>query len=393
MIEAEGTDSPPRSAPPESPPRSHRAYWIFQLVGWGLYTGSRFVGGVSIINLPWLRFGLQLLLVDAIAFGLSHLLRDYMRRHEWIPPETHPWYGLPWRKLIWPTVAASFVCGIPLGILTQFTDVSLLQAPNELLAGLNSNLRIELAMPAAFALEIVNWAAVFFIWQAIYFGAIAVRAYRSAQLRQSETARALHLAELRLLKSQLNPHFLFNALNTVRSLIADHPARAQSAVTHLANTLRYTLSSRQDELVTLSQEMDIVTDYLELESLRFEDRLRLEIDVAEDAAAVRIPVMLLQTLVENAIKHGIAELPAGGLLRIVASVKNGVFSLEVQNPRSVAQGPAHSPTGATRPAGEGVGLRNARDRLRLLFGERASLDLDLSEAAMATARLTILPPA
>ena len=98
------------------------------------------------------------------------------------------------------------------------------------------------------------------------------------------TARALHLAELRLLKSQLNPHFLFNALNTVRSLIADNPARAQNAVTHLANTLRYTLSSRQDELVTLSQELDIVADYLELESMRFEDRLRIETHVPADAA-------------------------------------------------------------------------------------------------------------
>jgi LytS/YehU family sensor histidine kinase len=193
-------------------------------------------------------------------------------------------------------------------------------------------------------------------------------------------ARALQLAELRLLKSQLNPHFLFNALNTVRSLIADNPVRAQSAVTRLANTLRYTLSSRQDELVTLAQELDIVADYLELESMRFEDRLRIETHVPEDAAGVRIPVMLLQTLVENAIKHGIAELPSGGLLRISAELQNDVLILEVENPRP--------PTPIQR-AHEGVGLRNARDRLRLLFGARAGLDLDLSKPAVATARLRV----
>ncbi len=126
--------------------------------------------------------------------------------------------------------------------------------------------------------------------------------------------------------------------------------------------------------------MDIVADYLELESMRFEDRLRIEIHVPDDAAGVHIPVMLLQTLVENAIKHGIAELPSGGLLRISAVLQNDMLILEVENPR---------PPAPTHAAHEGVGLRNARDRLRLLFGERASLELDLSKPAVATARLRI----
>ena len=357
---------------PIAPLKSQLAYWVFQLTGWGAYSLSRFFGGVSVMNLPWVHFGLQLLLVDALGLGLSHLLRDYVWRYQW--------RALPIRKRILRIVAAAIVCGIPLGIVTQFTDVALLQDPNELLEGVSSALRFQLALPVAIALQIVNWSVVFLIWLTLYFTALAVREHRSAQLRQSELARALHLAELRLLKSQLNPHFLFNALNTVRSLIADNPARAQNAVTHLANTLRYTLSSRQDELVTLSQEMDIVADYLELESMRCEDRLRIEKQVPADAAGVRIPVMLLQTLVENAIKHGIAELPAGGVLRISAAVKDDMLNLEVENPR---------PAASTHAAHESVGLRNARDRLRLLFGARASLDLDLSRPAVATARLRI----
>jgi two-component sensor histidine kinase len=358
--------------PPITQPKSQLVYWIFQLTGWGLYTLSRFFGGVSIMNLPWVHFGLQLLFVDALAFGLSHLLRGYVRRHRW--------HAVPIRRLVWRILVASLVCGIPLGILTQFTDLALLQDPNEFLEGMSSALRFQLALPVAIALEIANWSVVFLIWLMIYFTAIAVREHRSAQLKQSELTRALQLAELRLLKSQLNPHFLFNALNTVRSLIADNPERAQNAVTRLAKTLRYTLTSPQDELVTLSRELDIVADYLELESMRFEDRLRIEIDVSGDAARVQIPVMLLQTLVENAIKHGIAELPAGGLLRVSATVQNGVLSVDVENPRP----PAPVPT-----AQEGVGLQNARDRLRLLFGARASLELDLSNPSVTTARLRI----
>jgi LytS/YehU family sensor histidine kinase len=241
-------------------------------------------------------------------------------------------------------------------------------------------LNVHFSLPIQYAHQIVNWAVLYMVWLIIYFTAIGLREYRSARLTQSELARALHVAELRLLKSQLNPHFLFNALNTVRSLIADNPARAQSAVTRLANTLRYTLSSRHNELVTLSQELDIVADYLELESMRFEDRLRVEQNVPADAAGLPIPVMLLQTLVENAIKHGIAELPSGGLLRISAVLQRDMLMLEVENPRPVTP---------LRSSHEGVGMRNAHDRLRLLYGDRARLDLDLSKPGLATARLRI----
>ena len=351
---------------------SQRVYWIFQLTGWGVITLGRFIGGVTVLELAWPRLLLELLLVNALGLALSHWLHDFVRRKGW--------RTLPIRKLAWRILVVSFVCGAPIGIVTQFTYLSALHDPELFLREYAPALQFRLALPLAFALEIVNWALVFVLWLTIYFTVIAVREHRSAQFKQSELARALQLAELRLLKSQLNPHFLFNALNTVRSLIADNPARAQDAVTRLAKTLRYTLRSPQDELVTLSQELEIVADYLELESMRFEDRLRIEHHVPDHAGGVQIPVMLLQTLVENAIKHGIAELPAGGLLRISAAVRNVTLTLEVENPR---------PPAPTRAAQEGVGLRNARDRLRLLFGERAGLELDLSKPGVATARLRI----
>jgi hypothetical protein len=357
---------------PITPPKSQLAYWIFQLTGWGVITLGRFIGGVTMLDLAWARLLLELLLVNTMGLVLSHWLRDFVRRNRW--------HALPIRKLAWRILVASFVCGAPIGIVTQFTYLSALVDPGTLLREYAPALQFQLALPFAIALEILNWAFIFIAWLTIYFTAIAVRKHRSAQFKQSELARALQLAELRLLKSQLNPHFLFNALNTVRSLIADNPSRAQSAVTRLANTLRYTLSSRQDELVTLSQELDIVADYLELESMRFEDRLRIEKLVPVDAAGVRIPVMLLQTIVENAIKHGIAESPLGGVLRISAVLQNEMLVLEVENPR---------PPAPKRTAHEGVGLRNAHDRLRLLFGERASLELDLSMPGVATARLRV----
>jgi hypothetical protein len=352
--------------------KSQHLYWILQVAGWGLFTLLRIIGAATILELPWGKSALELAIFGGVGLAISNWLRDFARRHQWT--------ALSIPKLAARIVIAGFVVGTPLGILTQISDVSALQDPRPELLQYAPALSASLTVTIQTLLQIANWAVLYMIWLAIYFAAVGLREYRTVRLKQSELARALQLAELRLLKSQLNPHFLFNALNTVRSLIADNPSRAQSAVTRLANTLRYTLSSRLDELVTLAQELDIVTDYLELESMRFEDRLRIERDVPANAASVYIPVMLLQTLVENAIKHGIAELPLGGLLRISAVLEDEMLNVEIENPRPPASTPAKS---------EGVGLRNARDRLRLLFGTRATLDLDLSKPAVATARLRV----
>jgi hypothetical protein len=352
--------------------KSQQLYWILQVAGWGSYTLLKDIGAAAVLGLPGSRVTLELVALSAVALGISHWLRNFVRRQKWA--------ALSIPKLAARIVVASFIIGVPLGIATQISGLANLQDPSLELQAYAPGLSARMTLTVQTVLQIVNWAAIYMIWLAIYFAVVGLREYRTVRLEQSELARALQLAELRLLKSQLNPHFLFNALNTVRSLIADNPSRAQSAVTRLANTLRYTLSSRQDELVTLSQELDIVSDYLELESMRFEDRLRIETHVPDDAAGVHIPVMLMQTLVENAIKHGIAELPAGGLLRISAVLENEVLMVEIQNPR---------PSAPISAAGEGVGLRNARDRLRLLFGARATLDLDLSSPAVATARLRV----
>jgi LytS/YehU family sensor histidine kinase len=167
-------------------------------------------------------------------------------------------------------------------------------------------------------------------------------------------------------------------LNGVRALIADEPARAQDAVTQLARTLRYTLASNDDELVTLARELEMVNDYLALEGLRLADRLTVVRDIAPEAAQARVPVMLIQTLIENAIKHGIAELKEGGTLRIEAHVVNAELTIQIINPR---------PAGAPVPHAQGTGLKNSSERLRLLFGSRASLRLDLSHPGEATAEV------
>lgn len=217
-------------------------------------------------------------------------------------------------------------------------------------------------------------------WVAIYLALVLQRRRYQAEMRETQLGAALQAAELRLLKSQLNPHFLFNALNGVRGLIVEDPARARDAVTQLARMLRHTLSSGDEDLVSLNVEMQLVDDYLALESMRLEDRLRVERDIDDAARAVRLPAMLLQTLVENAIKHGIAPLKEGGTLRIGARVVAGELRIEVRNP---------APPARSEAAEGGLGLRNARERLRLLFGERASLELAFPQPGEAHARVRL----
>lgn len=363
------TNKAPLPAPSS---KAELIYWSCQLGGWAAYSLIEIPAVVADMQVTWLNATVTIVLLNVTGLGLIHWLRGYMQRHRWSMLGT--------RQLIRKCLAASFILGAPLGVASSFTSLATMHYPAADLASLPAPFGLDLALPITLFLNLLNAAFVFAIWLFIYFTIVGIRQRKDAALRQSELARALQQAELRLLKTQLNPHFLFNALNTVRSLIADDPSRAQHAVTRLANTLRYTLGAGQNDLVSLSRELEIVADYLEIEKMRFEARLTIESEVAADAGNAQIPVMLLQTVVENAIKHGIAELPAGGVLRISAVLESGVLVLTVQNPRP----PASSP--ATRA---GTGLRNAEERMRLLFDARASLELDLSQPTLATTRIRI----
>lgn len=351
--------------------QARHLYWVCQLTGWGGYTVTRICAAIVYLHLGWLRSIAEVILLDGLALTLTHLLRTLMKRGRW--------GSLGMLALTTRIAAASAVLGILLGFATQLTSLSAFNDPSRI--GIET--AITFGPGVVFLLNTVNWAAILAIWQALYWVAVTLRQHKSAELRQSELARALQLAELRLLKSQLNPHFMFNALNAVRSLIAEDARRAQDAVTRLANTLRYTLTAGQEEVVTLRRELEIVEDYLQIESLRFEDRLTVRCNVTSAARDVRIPIMMLQTLVENAIKHGIAELPEGGELKIDGEVQHGALILQVENPR---------PTKKSASDNSGIGLRNAADRLRLLFGADAHLDVDLSNPTMATTRIRIPQP-
>jgi two-component system sensor histidine kinase LytS len=189
------------------------------------------------------------------------------------------------------------------------------------------------------------------------------------RFRNSEMQRLVSEAELRALQSQINPHFLFNALNTLYGVIPRTAHAARSTVLNLAEIFRYFLQSERT-FIPLAEEMEIVKSYLEIERLRLGPRLETLIDVDPSALSVQIPVLSIQPLVENAIKHGLAPKEGSGLLRVAAKITQGRVRVTVEdNGRGMVAGDPDL-------GRSGVGLANVRRRLELCFGAKAELTID-----------------
>jgi two-component system LytT family sensor kinase len=191
-------------------------------------------------------------------------------------------------------------------------------------------------------------------------------------LREQRMQRLATEAELRALRAQLNPHFLFNALTTIGHLIQSAPPRAFETLMRLTNVLRGVLRRTATEFSTLGQEIDLITAYLDVERARFEERLQVTVDVSPAARDCQIPSLLLQPLVENAVKHGIGPLAAGGAIHIVADVRQQRLSVRIED-----SGGGFDPASTTAIAG--VGLANVAQRLRAHYG--AGADLRIRSAA------------
>jgi LytS/YehU family sensor histidine kinase len=230
-------------------------------------------------------------------------------------------------------------------------------------AAMRARLGTMISHPADLLNTWISVTAADIVWLLLYLALTATRRFQQKELRLQLSLRE---AELRALEAQMNPHFLFNSLNSIRALVLEDPQQAQDMITRLANILRYNLHRDLSHTVPLSSEVDVVEDYLALEAKRLEERLRVRLEIDPRARHIPIPPMLLQCLVENAIKHGIAPRPDGGELVIAAKVAADALSLEVNNPGRIAE-PARDSTK--------VGLANTRERLRILYGSRASLDL------------------
>ena len=318
-----------------------RLYWWCQFAGWGgLFLASALFERLS--GRPASRVMVATLAVCAAGLIATHFVRSWIRSHRWLRAR--------------PGSIALRVAGASL-----FVGLSL---------ALAGALPARWASPEASSSHTFLWMAalgtgVGLAWVSLYLAARAFDGLERERRRASELEAASREAELAMLKSQLDPHFMFNSLNSIRSLIEEDPGRARDAVTHLAGVMRTTTSVTEATTVPLASELATVASYLELEAMRFEERLTTEIDVSPSLGDVPVPPFLLQTLVENAIKHGISRCPDGGSLLISGRRKGDELELEVRNSGSLG----------VRSSSSGVGLENLRRRLQLLYDGRGQIVL------------------
>jgi two-component system, LytTR family, sensor kinase len=216
----------------------------------------------------------------------------------------------------------------------------------------------------------------------------AERERREVQLREANLQRMVTEARLRALRAQLNPHFLFNTLNTILDLIDTDPARAEGVTERLADVLRYVLARTDRELIPVGEEFDFLAAYLEIERARFGARLRVELSVDPDVAGEPIPPLILQPLVENAVRHGLGPKPDGGVLRVLARPEGGALRLTVEDD-GVGWATSRQPDPRADGTG-GIGVPNVAERLRALYGGEATM-MVTSEPGRG-ARVEILIP-
>lgn len=336
-------------------------FWIVNAALWSLYIAfnllltATYVGWISGVVFISVVLGVGM-------FVVSGALRAVAQRQRWFD------HG-----------AAALTGRVVLGVLIGATLVQLLIAVAlwpamawhwvELPGG-----KADYRPAAAFSYW-VNTAIMLGLWAAGWVGAHALRRARHGEIGRLRAESAQRALELDALRARLNPHFIFNALNNLRALINEDTERAREMVTRLSNTLRHALEHSERELVPLAEELAVVEDYLAIEGVHYEQRLRLRIEVEAAARAALVPPMLLQLLVENAIKHGIARTPGGGELKYSARLVPGRLLLEVVSPGTLESNPAR----------RGVGLDYLRARLaRLPVAGRFELlaDGDLVRACL-----------
>jgi two-component system, LytTR family, sensor kinase len=333
-------------------------FWVFQLTGWSGWGVSYYlgvlVGGKAPVHYEW-----YLLLVSLIGMGLTLVLRAL--------------YQYTWNMTIARRIAAllvgSYLVGLTwMGIRATIFTHLFPDDPGKLGAG------DRMAWHSYFDGSIsAFW--VMLVWSALYFG---IKYYLLVQEENQRLLKAMSMAQeaqLKMLRYQLNPHFLFNTLNAISTLILDQQTQlANTMVNRLSRFLRYSLDNDPMAKVTVAEEFDALALYLDIEKVRFGERLQLHFHLEPEAKDALVPSLLLQPLVENSIKYAIANAVGGGSIGVSASIDNGELVLAVAD-----DGPGLDMRVGRSPKGGGVGLNNIRDRLRELYGERQSFRLGATE--------------
>lgn len=330
-------------------------YWICQILGWGL-----FVLG-NIISAPFVGSDLtQVYKLSAMIFlmgiGITHLFRVLVHRWGWQKSNTI----LLVPRVLFASVAMGFFLVTFNTAITDFLndDVPLISS----------------FFTGKFLMNVINFSVLFFVWCLLYFAVNTLQNWRKEEIQNLELKAAKTEIELNSFKAQMNPHFMFNSLNSIRALIDEDPSKAKSAITMLSSIMRNNLMFGKRQTVTLQEELDLVQNYLSIEKIRFEERLQIELNIDPNVLNYDVPPFMLQTLVENGIKHGVSRIIAGGLLKLDIGLWDDAVKVEIFNTGEFKINPDH----------DGFGISNTRKRLELLYDGKAFFNIENVESGVKT---------
>ncbi len=319
-----------------------RLYWTLQVGGWAFYAMVQLVFSFIAANIQGLSNQriLFLILEAFLCLLVTHTFRYIMNRWKWL--------NLGLQRLIPRVIIGVF----SLGVITYF-----LRIPISIPLGL-------FVKSALGSTKIINgvlfYAIIFFIWSVMYFVYNYFQRYNTS-LKLEASIKEI---ELNNLKSQLNPHFIFNALNSIRALVDENPTKSKQAINQLSNILRNSITTGKRGLTSFVDELKVVEDYLGLESIRFEERLRIKLEIDPESNQFLVPPLMIQTLVENGIKHGISKLTEGGIIELFTKVEQDYLRIRIRNS-------GHYDYKKTAKD-KGLGLENTKQRLKLIYGNDAT---------------------
>ncbi len=326
-------------------------YWKCQLIGWSLASLYWTLMGIVGTN-----FSVTLAIVHFIGDLCIYILPTHLFRA--ISLHYH-WGQLRPKQLLPIVIPAVILLGLAFMLLTLGKNY---------LIGAYLHPQLYGSFATYFSGSwMVTWMTgirLMSIWILAYYAYHFAQAEIKANQENARLALIAKNAQLEHLRAQLNPHFFFNSLNNIKGLVIENPNGARRAIDLLSDLLRSSLYGGDATLIPLQQEMDLIGDYLELEKMRFENRLQWDIKIDENLTAVLILPLCIQTLIENAIKHGIAQQKTGGTIVVRVGREQDCLTISVRNEGTLTTAPT-----------QGLGLKNLKERLELQFNGKASFSL------------------
>ena len=341
-----------------------QSYWIFQITGWTFYSMSDFFNYLVMLsfNSEYVENLLYNTFINILlGISLTHLFRIIFKQYNWIK--------LSMPQLIFRSAVAIFMITFFFVAINENLDNEILDTSKVKIILLELNYGLSLSKPVL-------------IWVLLYIFYAYTNERRNDAIEKIKLQASIEDTEAKILRAQINPHFMFNALNSIRALVIEDPQKAQKGVTQLSNILRSSLVADRKTTISLKEELKTIEDYLELEKVRYEERLQIMWEVDKDTLNIPVPPMMLQTLVENAIKHGVQKATRWGFVEINTTKLDNSLIIKIRNTGVLKNTENTSIDG-------GFGLKNTEKRLKLLYGNEAIFEIFQEDNQIVCAMIKI----